>query len=56
MFTTISPPDLNEFAGEPAVVTGGSRGLGATTETPTRATFIPGDVSSLKRLTCTTRV
>ena len=56
MFTTISPPNPTEFAGKRAVVTGGSRCLGATTETPKSATFRPGDVSSIKPLTCTTRV
>ena len=67
MFKTLAAPDATEFAGKRAVVTGGSRGIGAaiaqrlidggasvvttarsaTDQTPTGATFIPGDISTL---------
>jgi NAD(P)-dependent dehydrogenase (short-subunit alcohol dehydrogenase family) len=66
MFKT-TPPDSTEFAGKRAIVTGGSRGIGAaivqrlldggatvvttartaTDETPTAATFIRGDISTV---------
>ena len=67
MFKTVAPSDPTEFAGKRAIVTGGSRGIGAaiaqrlidggasvvttarsaTDQTPTGATFIPGDISTL---------
>lgn len=66
MFTTLSSPDPTELAGKRAIVTGGSRGIGAaivqrlldggatvvatarsaTDETPEKATFIRGDIST----------
>ncbi|MCD4526650.1 SDR family oxidoreductase [Nocardioides sp. cx-173] len=67
MFRTPRPADHTELAGKRALVTGGSRGIGAaivqrlldggasvvttartvTDETPSGATFIPGDLSTL---------